>query len=155
MLQLQFIIVPTAFVVLAAFTWLAFILAARAHKRSSGRFANDWIDSGWAFGAIMGSIFSGVLLIVTVVILIPFNAKYWTYDHVAGTVASVTNRFVSGTGDLSGGDYVLGIAGQPGVYNVQDDRIQGVNVGGRVDLTCTVQWVYAGQDQNNCFIRSW
>lgn len=157
MLQLQFVILPIVTVVLLAVAGLLLWLYFRL-RRDTGRWTligeKDWTHGGLCLsGSILGS-FGGFALITTLIMMVPFNPTYWTYNHVEGSVASVTNRFVGGTGDLSG-DYVLRLDGESGVFNVQDNRIQGVKIGDHVDLTCTVQWVYAGQDQNNCFIRSW
>jgi hypothetical protein len=151
MLQLQFIIVP-AVTLLFILVTLALIIIGRI--REGSWFSDSWGIHGWGVGAVFTGVVATIMTLVSVVLFIPFNAKYLTFNEVVGKVDTATNRFVSGTGDLSG-DYILRISGQPGVYNVQDDRIQGVKVGDRVDLTCTVEWVYAGQDQNNCFIRSW
>lgn len=154
-LQLQFIIVPLVALVLAV---VAVALLVRYFKTREIQFQHGstvfYTKDGLGVSAVFVSVFAGIAILVTAILLVPFSPKYWVYEHVEGTVASVLNRFVSGTGDLSN-DYVLRIDGQPGVFNVQDNRIQGVKIGDPVDLTCTVQWVYAGQDQNNCFIRSW
>lgn len=157
MVQPQFIILPAVTLVVIAVTFFCIVKAKRAMKKPSrwSYVEPHWIDSGWGFGSIFSSLAAGVLILATIGTLIPFNPTYWTFNHVHGTVTSVSNRFVNGTGDLSAGDYVLRIDGRPDVYNVQDNRIQGVKIGDPVDLTCTVEWVYAGQDQNNCFIRSW
>jgi hypothetical protein len=154
-LQLQFIIVPLVALVLAfvAVTLLLRYFKTREVEYRHGNLVS-YTKDGLGVAGVFVSVFAGIAILVTAVLLIPFNPKYWVYEHVDGTVASVSNRFVSGTGDLSS-DYVLRIDGQPGVFNVQDNRIQGVKIGDPVDLTCAVQWVYAGQDQNNCFIRSW
>lgn len=147
-LQLQFVILP---IVTLALLGLGFPLYWRHRKdRDYGMWSGWQIFTGFWTG-MLGLVF----LLITFGVMIPFNPTYWTYNHVYGTVSSVSNRFINGTGDLSDVDYVVSLKGMPGVYNVQDNRIQGVKIGGTVDLTCTVQWVYQGQDQNNCFIRSW
>lgn len=156
MLQLQFIIVPLVALVLVAAAVFAFVMAHRAMSKPSPWVYHNrsWMDSGWSLAAIFGAVFAGVMVVVVLVMFIPFNAKYLTFNHVEGTIQSVSNRFVDGTGDLSS-DFALRLDGEPGVYSVQDSRIQGVKTGDHVDLTCTVEWVYAGEDKNNCFIRSW
>lgn len=150
MLQLQFIIVPTVALCLAV---VSAALLVRYFRTRKPDFVG-YTKAGLGMAAAFLTTFAGFAILGTLILLIPFSPTYWTYNHVGGTVLSVSNRFVDGTGDLSS-DYVLRIQGQPGVYNVQDNRIQGITIGDPVDLTCTVQWVYAGQDQNNCFIRSW
>lgn len=152
MLQLQIIILTIVSVIAILITLALFFMGWRSMKKNGD--SGLLLNSGWSFAGVSVGIGTAMLVISTLVALIPFNATYWTYNHVDGKVSSVSNRFVDGTGDLSG-DFVLKIAGHEGVYNVQDNRIQGVKIGDHVDLTCTVQWVYAGQDQNNCFIRSW
>jgi hypothetical protein len=153
-LQLQFIILPLVAIAFLAW-WPLFIKEHRKYKAKPRGLYGSEMWEGWRiFVSCWLGVLGGILAIAVLICMIPFSPKYWTYNHVEGTVSTSSNRFVYGTGNLSG-DIVIGIAGQPGVYNIQDDRIQAAKIGDHVDLTCTVEWVYAGQDQNNCFIRSW
>lgn len=157
-IQPQFIILPIATLLLIA-AGLTFVMLFYRLRTDTGRWKliheHDWTHQGFAFAGWLLAGFGGILLIITAILFMPYNGKYLVYNHVQGSVESVSNHFQTGSGDITTSDFVLRLNDHEGVYNVQDDRIAGVKAGTHVDLTCTVQWVYQGQDQNNCFVRSW
>jgi len=117
-------------------------------------FAEYHTYMGLGFGAWFTFGAGALLLLGTIGALIPFNPTYWVLTQHTGTISTLSNRFVDGSGDLSGGTYTLTLDGDPTPLVVTDSRILGLEVGQKVDMTCSVEWVYGGADINNCYMRS-
>lgn len=109
----------------------------------------DFLDSWRGFCAFLAIIFTSIAVIATLISMVPFSAKYWTINYVSGTVASASNQFTDGTGNLVG-DYIITLDGDSTQYLATDSRLTTVRPGDHVDMACTVQWNYGGVDSNNC-----
>jgi hypothetical protein len=160
-IQLHLIILTTLAVLFAAAAALGHLRFKKTWAEREGKRNPKWsmltydkedLPSYWvrAFATGLAGFVVGIWLIA----LIPFNPAYWILTQHEGTVASISNRFVDGTGDISGGTYTLTLDGDPTPRIVTDSRILSLKVGDRVDLTCSLGWVYGGADTNNCYMRS-
>ena len=84
---------------------------------------------------------------------IPYRATYLQSYAVTGTVESVSDQFVSGTGDASYGERVVTVAGLPQAFIVDNPRILAFHTGDSIALTCEVGWVYRNSDRWTCDLR--
>lgn len=159
MLQMHLIILPAVTLILVAAlitahyrfkrTW-----AARKGKRnprwSPLDYTKDDLPSWWVRNVLL--LFTPFLVIVTAILLFPFQPKYWLLTEHTGTIATLSNRFAAGSGDLK--TYTLTLKGENAPLVVNDSRITGLGIGQHVSLTCSLQWVYGGADITNCYLRS-
>jgi len=112
----------------------------------------DCLPSWWVRGVLL--IFTPILVVVTLIALVPFAPKYWVLTEHNGTIATLSNRFVGGTGDVTNTTYTLTLDGEDTPLVVDDSRVTGLKVGQDVSLTCSLGWVYGGADRANCYLRS-
>jgi hypothetical protein len=145
---MQFIVLPIVFLVLVGIAGLLVFCGSRWGDRSYG------MMSGFDFAGVIFGIFAGCVLLVTVISLIPFAPKYWVLTEHNGTIATLSNRFVDGTGDITNTTYTLTLDGENTPLVVNDSRVTGLKVGQNVSLTCSLEWVYGGADRANCYLRS-
>lgn len=156
-LQLHIIILPIVTLLLLAVGG-ALIFTYYKVRKDSGRWRSihqeDWSHE-WLAG--LGWILSGfgaLLLLATAIALIPFNSSYWVLTQHDGAIASMSNRFVEGSGDITSQVFTITLDGESAPLVVDDSRIVGLQVGDDVSLTCALEWVYGGADQQNCYLRS-
>lgn len=114
----------------------------------------DWTHEGLALAAWTTFGVGLTTLLVLTISLIPFSPKYWVLTEHTGELASISNRFVEGTGDVSGQTYTLTFVDDPTPRVITDSRILGLEAGDTVSLTCSLEWVYGGADRSNCYMRS-
>lgn len=110
------------------------------------------LPSYWARG--VGICLAVVIFAAFVVSLAPFQPRYWVLSEQSGVIASISNRFNDGSGDLSGDTYTVTLEGDSTPRVVTDSRILGLHSGDQVDMTCSLEWVYGGADRSNCYLRS-
>ena len=160
-IQLHIIILALVTVALIAITLIASVRFKRQWALRKGtrhpRYSllecdPETLPSWWV--RLFGRILSTILLAAFVSSLFPFNPAYWVLTQHEGTIASISNRFVEGSGDISGRTYTLTLKGDQTPRVVTDPRILGLEVGDWVDLTCSLEWVYGGADRSNCYMRS-
>ena len=161
MLRFDIALVLILTVAVLAFAVVANVVFQRSWAEKKGKrnprwhyleWEKDELPSWWFRGA--ASIIGGLFALGLVASLFPFAPQYWFLTSHTGTVATSSNRFVDGTGDLSGGTYTITLAGDPTPLVVTDSRILALQVGDEVSVTCSLQWVYGGADQNNCYMAS-
>jgi dolichol kinase len=145
MLQLQFIITPIIFAVLAS----ASIACALIGRRTSRR--DRWLGGDWTFGATAVGAAAAVTLLALLIMLIPFDGKYFMINERTGTVATVSNQFVNGTGDSTSQSFIVTLEGNKTPYELTDNRASVLD-GKDVTLVCTTEFVYMGADRENCVI---
>jgi hypothetical protein len=115
---------------------------------------DNWGLNGFGVTGVFFAVFGVIGLFAGSLIAIPYDAKYWTYYEISGPLTEVSNRFENATGDNpTSGSYPARIGEQQVV--MEDSRIFNYSIGDDVNLRCSVQWVYQGQDQLNCVIRSY
>lgn len=132
-------------------TW-ALRQGKRNPRWTSLTYDKDDLPSWWVRGTLL--LVSPILVLTLLASLVPFNPAYWVLTQHTGTIATLSNRFVDGTGDLTDQTYTLTLEGENLPLVVDDSRITGLKVGDHVTLTCSLQWVYAGADITNCYLRS-
>lgn len=155
-LQLQFIIVPLVFLVSGILGFL-FLLAWR----------HSWLTApltsygSWHWSTTVFSFIAWTLVSVSVIVGIswifigvPWNAKYWPYYSVTGTIENISNSLTA-DGDVTYKTYVVTFEGDETPYLLTDARVTALN-GQKVELNCTLNWVEWGYsaDQWECDIRS-
>ncbi len=139
-LQLQFILLPIAFLVLGVIAILHGIwYAATDHEYPA------WI-------AAFASLVAFIVAICWIIAPIPYNPTYWPLYEVKGTISSISNGIAEGD-DLTYRVYVVEFEGDPRPYLVDDARITSLQ-GQEVSLKCQINWVYEAADQWTCDIRS-
>jgi len=157
MLQLQFIILPIVAGVLLI-VGLGLVITWHQIRKDSGRYKiinqRDWNHEWMQFTGWLISVFGGLAFVALVICLVPFQPKYWVLTEHNGSIATISNRFVDGTGDITESTYTLTLDGEDTPLVVSDSRITGLKVGQQVSLTCSLGWVYGGADVTNCYLRS-
>lgn len=113
-----------------------------------------WADT-WQFilSMCLGLSLLIVLIPVNIGIFAPFNAKYYTYDHVQGTITQI-NGASQPDGKYVVTNWVFKLDGDKNLYTTDDERIQAYKIGDTVDLTCSAGWNPNGLDSHDCQIRS-
>lgn len=152
-------IVPVVAVLLGVGAWLLRRLAERQAVKANEKWArkyphsshdDKWHDTGAAIFFMLVAAFAGALTTASIVMAIPFQAKYLVFYHVDGTVQSVTNAFESGSGDITSSPVVrLDTLDRAAV--VSDPRVMDL-VDKQVTLLCSLEWVPYGMDRLNCSI---
>lgn len=99
-------------------------------------------------GAIFGWILAAVGGLVFILYSIPFG-HYMNHYSVEGTVESVTNTFVEGSGEITSSPVVVLEEGL--VLAVSDPRVLTLE-GEDIRFTCSVEWVQNASDRYNCTI---
>jgi hypothetical protein len=111
-----------------------------------------------ALGFTAWFIFAAALTatVILALVLIPWQPKYWNWYKIEAQVTDVTNKFESGTGDLTSGGYVLTIEGLETPLLTYDPRASQIE-GEDVELLCTLDWVDFGHsaDKWRCSIASY
>lgn len=95
-------------------------------------------DTGPGIVAVILWAVAALCLIITAIVLIPYDAKYYMFYRASGTVESVTNSFEDGSGELSYTP-VARLSGYDENFVLTDSRIMALQ-GRDVDLTCTYSW---------------
>jgi hypothetical protein len=159
-LQLHLIILGAVVVLLAVAAVLTSLRFRAAWAERKGKKHPEWTYKTWdrsdlpsfwfKWSAVGAASFMALVLVIS---LVPFNPTYWVLTQHQGIIASISNSFVDGTGDISGSTYTLTLEGDRTPRVVVDSRILGLEVGDRVDLTCSLEWVYGGADINNCYLH--
>lgn len=115
------------------------------------RAADNKEEARWSF------VFPVLTVIVLAVIwslaLIPYNVKYQQSYVTTGTVLSVSDQFVAGTGDASYGERLVTMDSTQHPVIVQNPRILSYKPGDTLSLTCQVSWNYRNADKWTCDIR--
>lgn len=132
--------------------WLAAKMDRRNGRDSEGAFALE------VFGSTLGGLLVVIFLILSITYLIPFQAQYFQYYKVSGTITTVSSAYLqSGSGDEGGTNtkYSLRLNDSRVVLTSTDARIGSFKVGEKINLTCTYSWVYQGQKTIDCVVRSY
>lgn len=96
----------------------------------------------------------GVALgIIWLLMLLPFDEKYWHYYEVQGEVTSVSNVLTEASGALTR-QPVVTIEGLDRPVVVDDPRAVDLE-GEVVTLRCTIEWHYDATDTYECRIRDY
>lgn len=114
----------------------------------------EYGPNGIGITGILFLVAGGIGLLIGGIFAVPYDAKYWSYYEVSGPLNEVSNRFENATGDSSSGASYPARIGDLQVV-MYDSRIFNYSVGDEVNLRCSVKWIYQGQDQLNCVIRSY
>lgn len=109
----------------------------------------NWDDDGGMFAAIPG-VFAGIVIIVWLVSLFPFQSEYHHIYRVEGTVVSVSNTLDGGSGELTHTP-VLELDTLDRPITMSDPRALTL-AGKEVTLTCTIGWHYQAADTYACEI---
>jgi hypothetical protein len=149
MLQLPVFILPGVFLVGVAILAFGIIILRR--------YGWDAIEAPFysLLSVIFGGLVSVLILVLMAVSFFPYQGKYLVITQHSGTINSISNRFVDASGDVSDGVYVVKLDGDRTPYVVQDARVLSVKTGDKVDLACTLTYVYAGADRTDCYIASY
>jgi hypothetical protein len=106
--------------------------------------------SGFLFAAAIAGLFGVGAVVVWLVLLVPYQAKYHFLYHVDGTVASVSNVLTEASGELTQQPIVT-LDGIDASFAVNDSRA--VTLTDRdVTLLCSIEFVYLGADRYNCVV---
>lgn len=106
--------------------------------------------SGFMLGTIMFGIVGGIGIVVSIVLLIPFDEKYHHFYRLSGVIHIESNRFDDGTGDIT--RVLVGyVDGYDDPVLLDDSRLMTYD-GQNVDLTCTIAWEPYGLDKTICSI---
>lgn len=132
----QFIVVPIVTVVLAVLAYF-FIWPIDAKFGDHG-FHNTYMGGPRIFGLIFAA-GAAVMLIISVVMLIPFDSKYHVYHRLSGVIHVDTNTFDNGSGELTEGLVVYRVDGYENQIGSSDARLITLE-GQNVDLTCSLEW---------------
>lgn len=132
-------------------TW-AEVEGKRNPKWSMLTYSKDDLPSFYV--RAISTVFAMLAAFALIIALVPFNPSYWFLTQEGGTVATISNRFVEGTGDVSGQTYTMTLEGDATPRVITDSRVLGLATGDHVDLTCSLEWVYGGADRSNCYMRS-
>lgn len=86
---------------------------------------SDGAPYWWVTAISAGTL--GVLIgIVQVLMMIPYDAKYWSWYEVSGTVEEITNRtLVIGEDDITQ-DFIVHVTGSDLPFRMTDPRLLGV-----------------------------
>lgn len=146
-LQLHHILVPAAFLGLSLLAILLGLIGVWASNYSAYSDGEGWGIT--AFGAAFVAAFVGIFWFFAA---IPFDGKYYPLYSVSGTVETISNGFVDGSGDSTFLSYVVTLEGDERPYLIDDPRITTLD-GQEIELLCTIGWVYQGADKWTCDIR--
>lgn len=108
-----------------------------------------WLDGAWSYLTIIFGALAGVITVIMLFVLVPYQPKYWQVYSVSGHVESVSNTFVQGGGDLSIGDFAVKLDSLANPVVVSNSRILTMK-GDTVRMLCTEEWVPYGTVQINC-----
>lgn len=114
-------------------------------------FLEEWFGDGFGGWQMVGVILwalGGILAIVYLFLLLPYNSKYHVLYRLSGTIHVETNRFTAGTGDLSYSP-VAYLDGYDDPIVINSSRVMTLD-GRDVDLTCTIAWEPYGLDTTYC-----
>ena len=150
MFQLHLIILGLVALVLILATIALIVIKKRIEKK------NEYADTeGLWLAVAIGYVVSGIILLIFIIMLAPFNPKYWIITPEAGTVTSIQTQTVL-TGDDSSSQltprFVLTLDDET-VVIMDDPRVQNVEVGDEINLNCTDEFVYSGTDKRNCILN--
>lgn len=102
-----------------------------------------WRMAGWFF---TGS--AALVAIITVLMCIPFQAKYYQIYRVSGEITKVSNVLMDASGSLTSSP-IVEMDTLPISVALNNERA--VNLEGKqVTLTCTLNWRYASADRVEC-----
>lgn len=120
----------------------------RAPKQPDDLDERPWFITGIVFG------FAAVIAtIVNIVILAPYDAKYYTYEPVSGTVSQTVNFTQTTDSKYVYTNYVLEVDTVKGPILTDDDRAIALKVGQKVNLTCHWSFVPFGSPKHECIIN--
>lgn len=139
--QLHLILIPSFMLALALLGALFFFGLHRW-------FGDEYYFDGWSMGGVAFWICSGVLALVWVGTLIPFDSKYHVVYKLEGRVESVTNDLDQGSGQRTRIPIVT-LSDHDEPIFVTDSRIVGQK-GKDVKLTCTLVWSPYAMDAAKC-----
>ena len=131
-------------------------LAAFAVHMVIDRSAKSKRETGPLWMTSMVISWSGLIIffLLLVAALFPFNPKYWFLSDVDGTVTGLqTQTVITDTGETQlTSESVLTLDDKTEVV-VADPRIQNVQVGEEIQLSCSYEFIYGGSDLLKCNIR--
>ena len=102
---------------------------------------------GW-FAVVIGAI----VAVVSIFLFMPYDIKYHQFYRVSGTIETVSNKFIDGSGELTGRT-VIYLEGDDTPYVTSSSRLTSLQ-GADVDLTCTIAWEPYGLDTIYCGLAS-
>lgn len=112
------------------------------------------IRKSWSYDDLLpgvGVMVSGLLLIVSVLIFIPFNS-YFFYNYTeTGKVTQINSAITEGRDSTD--VFSVTLSGHKSLFVLDDIRIK-ADEGKNVTLLCGPQWVYQAQPILNCSIVS-
>jgi len=109
----------------------------------------------WWVTAVIAAGIGLLVAIAQVLMMIPYDAKYWSWYEVTGTVEEITNRtLVLGEDDITQ-DFIVHVTGSDLPLRMNDPRITSLE-GETVTLLCGVSWESYGEaaDKWSCDIRT-
>lgn len=113
---------------------------------------SGWYPVGMCTAVIGG--FGSLCLLYPILTVCIQGSTYMKDYEVHGTVVSATNKFKSGTGDLTSiGKPVVLLDGLSTPLFVNDDRVLGM-VGEEVDLRCHPVWRYHADAYFTCEVKT-
>lgn len=102
--------------------------------------------------AICAGICAGIAIILGAIFAFPYNIRYLHLYSVQGQLTNVSTSVQSSDKSISN-YYVLTLSGHNEYFVTENPRI--LDLKGRdVDLVCHANYVYEGQDNYDCNIRS-
>ena len=112
---------------------------------------SNW-DSGWDTAGFITSLISGIVMVTSlvgmIIQMIPFDAKYWNYYTVTGTIDSYTNGLDEGTGQFTGVP-IFTLEGSDVRYVSDDSRLAAMQ-NEEVTMRCQIGWRWYGSDVYTC-----
>lgn len=119
-------------------------------------FRFDRRGSEWSIVKVIILFFSGVAVMGSIISTFPYSPKYWTITNYSGEIQSVESLAtdVSDDGTTLTGSFVIEFDGLDEPVITYDQRVLTYEKGDPIDLACTVEFIYAGQDKINCVVNS-
>jgi type IV secretory pathway TrbD component len=142
--QLHLILIPSLMLAFALLGALCFFGFQRW-------FSNCYGLSGWSVTGVALWICAGVIALVWIATLIPFDPKYHVVYKLEGRVESVTNILDEGSGQRTTIP-IVSLSGYDNPIYVTDSRIVGQK-GKDVSLTCTIAWSPYAMDATKCDLK--
>lgn len=136
---------------IAAFWVLIVLLIATSITAIMWRRSGDSL-SGWGLPTILTGLFLLVGVVLGAIFAFPYNAHYWKLYSVEGKLTNISSSFQSSGKSISN-YYVLTLSGHNEYFVTENPRILDLK-GDTVDLVCHANYVYQGQDNYDCNIRS-